>query len=430
MSRIPSTPMHFDHKTILIASEETYGQDEALSFIACRMWDVQASWLEVEEKELPYVLPHMGNRPAVFLKRRMTLSGKLALVGSGGAVDGIPAIDPFFRACGAVRSTVPPTPEATVGDSATAMNGAVGRFSHVVTEAYAGVFDRLVTLTCTVAGDSGEAVFTLSTPAVEYLPAVEQAGIIISDGDRLDLIDGAAIVPIVTQPFVVGDSFTIGLTAAGSRYRPLSDRAAHGSAALHILLPDPSAVGGKMRRYAMLGTRGQIKAAGQVDDYPYFEVELTSLFAMPALANGVEPDFGRWPDPLEISTANTPLCRLFGHDLVCERFGWDAGNDVSLVQRVGRQAVRINDRKSTASLTFEEPGLGEFDLLTAAASHQRGRFLFQHGEAAGEVVRFTAPTVQLGRPAQSESQKDLVTETTMRLLPADGDDEWEWFFSA
>lgn len=424
---IPSAPMHYDHKTVLIGVEPIYGEPPVGPLNAVRLWDVQASWLEVEEKELPYVLPHMGNRPAVFLKKRMTLSAKVGLTGPGQA-GAIPQQDALLRACGMVRTMVEATAAATIGPDPVAVGAVTGAWTYSRDAAYGGVFDRVVTVTVTKAGASGVAEVSIAAPAVEYLPVHAAHDVVVITGTAIALPGGAEITPTITDDLAVGDSWTIALTAAGCTYAPSSDRHGHKSAVLHILLPDPSAPSGQQRRYEMVGTRGQIKATGQVDDYPYFEVELTSLFTAPVMAVEVQADYSGWTDPVEISTDNTPVCRLFGRDLVVEQFGWDAGNDVSLVQRVGRQAVRINDRKSTASLKFEETGLADWDVLAAAAGRGLGGFVVQHGREPGAVVRLTAPSVQLGKPAQSESQKDLMVDVTLRLLPTSGDDEWSWFF--
>ncbi|NYZ17067.1 hypothetical protein HL658_31375 [Azospirillum sp. RWY-5-1] len=432
MPPVPSAPMHFDHKDVLIAVETEYGDDDGLTFQACRLWDVQATWLEADEKELPYVLKHMGNRHAELFSRRTRLTAKVGLVGCGAAADHIPLWDPFLRAGGAARTQVAKTANATIAAAATPGAGAEGAFTYARTTAYAGVFDRTVTLTCTTGGGTGVAAFTVAAPAVEYLPAYSETGVVMTTASPFQLPGGAEITPsAIGTPFEVGDSFTIALTAPGCLYEPSSDRTGHKSATLRAYLPDPSAGGGQERLYRMLGSRLNVKATGAINDFPYWEVEITSLFTAPAFAAAAVADYSGWPDPVEVSTANTPICRLFGHDLVAEQFGWDSGNTVELVERVGRTAVRINDRKSTASLKVEEPGLGDFDVMAAVAARTKGELLFQHGRAAGEVVRFRAAGAQIGKPTWSESKKDLMVDLPMRLVHgAEGDDEWSIFVPA
>lgn len=427
MARIPSSPIHYEHLNLLVATETAYaGAADALTFVPCRMWDVQMTALEAEEKELPYLQKFMGQRHADLLARRTTLTGKVAFVGSSGGTAGVPLWDPLMRACGAARTQVASGAAATIAAAPTAGDGSAGVWSYTRTGAYAGRADRTVTLTCTVGGGSGVAAFTVSAPAVPGAAAWERTGVVLSTAAPLGLPDGAQITPTtVATPFAAGDSYTIALSAPGTAYRPSSDRAGHKSAALRLIMPDP---GGQDRVHEMLGTRGSVKLAGTVNDYPAWEFSLTSFFTAPALEAPVEVDYSAWPDPVEMSTLNTPVCSLFGHELVAEQVAWDAGNSVELVERVGRREVRINDRKSTASLKAEEPGLGEFDVLAAAAARTAGPFVLEHGTGAGTVVRIEAPRAQLGKPAWSESKKDRMCDLPLRLLPTGaGDDEWTVF---
>lgn len=428
MPPIPSTPIHFDHRTVLVAVEDDYMVAPMGGYVPLRLWDVNITWMEAEEKELPYVLPYMGNRPSILQALRTKMTAKAALVGC--AAGSTPALDPFLRAGGCTRTVIPATTAATVAATAVPGEDAEGAWTYDRTAAYAGVFDRVVTLTCTTGGGSGVAAFTVSAPAVEYLPAHTEAGQVMTTATPFPLVGGAAVTPtVITTPFEAGDIYTIALTAPGTLYRPSSDRVGHKSLALHILLPDPTADDGDARLHTMVGARVAWKASAQVNDYPYLELDITSMFTLPALAAKVTPDYAGLPDPLEVNTDNTPIARLLEHDVVLETFGFDAGNTVELVERVGRKAVRINDRASTATMKFEEPGLADFPILQAAHARTSGPLLFQHGRQPGDVVRFAAPMAQLGKPAHSESKKDLMVEVPSRLLPQAGDDEWSLFIA-
>jgi len=430
MARVPSAPLHFDHKDVLIAIEAEYGVDTGLTFVPVRLWDVSYTPLEADEKELPYVSRFMGNKPAEMFSRRSTLTAKLGLIGHGGAADGIPMWDAFARLAGCARKAIASTPEATIAAATVRGATTVGAFTFTRTHAHSGLVDRVVTLTCATAGDSGVATFTVSSPAAPGAPAVHETDRVMTEGTVFGLADGATITPTeVTTPFAVGDTFAVALTAPGVAYTPLSERTSHASAAVRIILPDPT--DGKERVHRMLGARGSLKISGSVNDYPHFEISLTSLFTVPALENETAAvDYSDWPDPIEVSTDNTPVCSLHGHDLVAEQFGVDFGNTAELVERVGRKDVRINDRKSTANLKLEETGLDEFNILAAVSARTAAPLVIQHGVAAGEIVRFEAPRAQLGKPSWSDSKKDLMTDVSMRLLPIDGDDEWRLFVPA
>ncbi|HYH17571.1 MAG TPA: hypothetical protein VD995_03035 [Azospirillum sp.] len=422
MPQIPSHPVHWDHKTILLALEATYGSDAGLTLdgaTAIRLYDVTFTPMEVEEKELPYLKPYMGANSSIFVAKRNKLSGKLPLVGAGAS--GTPCWDTVMRICGTARTQVAKTASATIAAAAVKTSGD-GAFTYTRTTACAGTLDRTATLTCTTGGGSGVAQFTVAAPGTEYLPAYNQTAVTMTTGSPFALPGGAVItIDAIGTPFTAGDVFTITLSAARSDYAPSSDRNNHKSGAIHFLMNDP---GGQQQKFAMLGTRGAIKGMGEINGFPYLEVELTSLWTAPALAASVAPDFTVWPDPIEVSTTNTPIFRMHGNDLVVETFGWDAGNQVELVERVGRTAVRINDRKSTANIKFEYPSLGEWNIWATAEARTGGALLFQHGRNAGEVVRISAPAAQLKAPKLVESKKDTLVEVQAALLPVTGDDEW------
>lgn len=420
MPPIPTSPIHFDQKTILLGLEAVYGDDTGLTLdgaTALRLHDVTVSFMEVDEKEISYVKPYMGAAPTIFTAKRNKITGKLPLVGAG--TSGIPCWDAVMRICGTARTQIPKTAAATIG--AAVKTSGTGTFTHVPATAYSGPLDRVATLTCTTGGASGAAKFTVSAPATEYLAAYSQANVTMTTGSPFNLPGGAVITPTVGTAFVAGDVFTVSLSAPRCDYAPSSDRASHKSGAIHFRMADP---GGQQQRFAMLGTRGTIKGTGEVDGFPALEVELTSLWTAPALAASVNPDFTAWSDPIEVSTTNTPVCRLFGRDLVVESFGWDAGCAVELITRVGRRAVRINDRKSTASIKAEYTGLSEWNIWTDAEARTRGALEFQHGKNAGEVVRITAPSAQMKAPKLTESKKDTMAEFQLSLLPTVADDEW------
>lgn len=423
MASIPSNPAHADHRDILLATESGgYGITAGLTYAGLRCWDWNPTWLDADEKELPYVKQYFGSNYTDLLAKRSTVTFKCGLVGRGEDASGLPPWHPLALACGMQHTAVAPTAAATIAATAVAGAGAGGVWTYTRTDAYAGLFNRTITLTCTVGGGSGVAEFTVAAPAVEYLPAYEDTAVVMTTATEFPLLGGATITPTaITTPFELGDSYTINLTAPGATYRPLSARDAMTSAAIRCLLPDP---GGALRVHDLIGCRGTTKLVLNKNDYPYFEVSITSLFTLPATATVTVVDYDGWPDPIEVSTDNTPIIRAYGHDLVADAIDVDLGNEVKLVERVGRKGVRILDRKSKAGMKVEDPGLSDWNVIAEAAGRATGGLAWQHGTEPGNTVQFAAPRAQLGKPGFSESEKDRMADLSFGLLPISGDDEW------
>lgn len=431
MATLPSYPVHWDHKTVLAAVETAFGEGAAslAGVDAVRLWDVTWTPLEADTKELPYVKPFNGANASILLNKRSKLSAKVALVGAGTGGTGIPCWDRFIRAGGAVRAQVAATPAATIAATATKTSGD-GAFTYARTTMFGGVLPRIATLTCTTGGGSGVAAFTVSAPAAGDQPAYNQTGVVMTTASPFALPGGAVITPdAIGTPFVTGDIFTIALTPAGCTYTPSSDRARHKSLEMVLTLPDPEDAD-QVQLWRMLGGHCAIKATGASDDYPYYEVEVTADYAAPALDVEIEPVYTDWPDPLVVSTENTPVAQLFGHDVVLETFGWDAGNTVEYVTRVGRKGARIQDAKAMFSAKIEAPSMSSVDFFALCTSRAYGTFLLQHGSAAGEAVVLRTDRWQLDPPKPGESKKDFMFDLSGKAVPTTEGTDWSIFASA
>ena len=428
--RLPSYPVHWDHKAVFAALETAFGQGAAAitGADAVKLWDVNWTPMEAQEKELPYAKPYFGANPSILLTKQSKLTGKVALVGGGAA--GVPCWDAIMRAGGTSRAQVLKTPTATIAAAAVKTSGA-GAFTYTRTTAYGGVHPRTATLTCTTGGGSGVAAFTVGAGALGSDAAHNQAGVVMTTGTAFALPGGAAITPTaIGTDFVVGDVFTIALTPAGCTYTPSSDRSGGKSLEVVLTLPDPENAG-QVQRWRMLGGRCTIKASGTADDYPYYEFEVTADYMAPAAGvAALPPDYTAWPDPVVISTENTPLCRIHGHDVVLESFGWDAGNSIEYVARVGRQGARKSDAKASLTAKIEAPSLASVDFFALCDARTMVPFLLQHGAAPGTAVVIKADRWQLAPPKPGESKKDMMYDLSGKALPLSGDDDWSIFASA
>lgn len=428
MALLPTSPVHWEHKAVYAALETAFGAGAAAiaATDAVRLWDVTWTPMEGDKKELPYVKPYFGATHSALVNLRSKLSFKVGLTGAGAAA--APAWDRLVRAAGCSRVQVLPTAAATIAPAPVKVSGA-GAFTFTRTAAYQGVHARTVTLTCTTGGGTGVAAFGVAAPATGSDDAVAAAGQVMTVGQPFALGAGAVVtVDAIGTDFAVGDTFTVALTPAGCTYTPSSDRAAP-SLEVRLMMPDPED-GAKNQMWAMLGGRCTLKASGAADDFPYLECEVTADYAAPVTVPEVTPVFAAWPDPLLVNTENTPLFRLFGHDLVMTSFGFDAGITIEYVSRVGRRGARKSDAKASLTAKVEAPSIDSVDFFALAQSRATGEFLVQHGPGAGSAVVIRAPRWQLDATKPGEDKKDFVYDLSGAALPLNGDDDWTLFASA
>lgn len=429
MARYPTEPVHWDHKAIFADLETAFGAGAGAitGANAIHLWDVNWTPLQGDKKELPYVKPYFGANASVLLNVRSMLSFKVGLVGAGAAP--APCWDAFVRASGAVRQQVMATANATIAAAAVKTSG-VGAFTYTRTTLFSGVHARTATLTCTTDGGSGAAKFTVAAPATPADPAYSQTDVTMTTGAPFALPGGAVITPTaIGTDFVAGDVFTIALTPAGCTYTPLPVRAGQKSLEIVLTLPDPED-DTKVQHWRMLGGRCTLKGSGTADDYPYLEFEVLADYAAATQAPTIEPDYSAYPDPLLVNTDNTPVCRLFGHDLVLESFGFDAGIQNEYVARVGRKGARKSDAKAQLTAKVEMPSIATVDFLELANARTIGGFIVQHGVDAGEAVVISADRWQLDAPKPSDSKKDTMLDLAGSALPLTGGDDWSLFASA
>ena len=116
--------------------------------------------------------------------------------------------------------------------------------------------------------------------------------------------------------------------------------------------------------------------------------------------------------------------------MVLETFGWDAGNTVEYVSRVGRKGARIQDAKAMFSAKIEAPSMSSVDFFALCTSRAFGEFLVQHGVAAGEAVVLTTSRWQLDPPKPGESKKDFMFDLSGKAVPLTEGTDWTIFASA
>ncbi|MBN9530517.1 MAG: hypothetical protein J0H82_30195 [Alphaproteobacteria bacterium] len=400
-------------RMVLGMIEPTYADPAATPTSASNMIllkDVDLTPIDGQTVERGLVQPAYGNQGKMLTGNHTKLTFKVEIAGSG-AAGTAPLYDPLLQGCG-----LSPTVMAagTTAAAAVPAETAVGRFTYAATAPYTGAVDRVVTLTCTTAGASGVATFTVSSPAGLGLAAVNTAGVVMTTGMAFALANGATITPAaIGTAFVLGDVFTIELRSPRVRYRPVSS-----SFASVVFF---TFVDGILHR--IRGSRGTVGVEFTVQQIPMFSFEYTGLYAEPVdLAPGAFNRAG-WVDPLEVSDRNTPDFRLAGRDMILQSLQLNLANDVKYKNRVNQEEVTIDDRKPSGSIKVAALNLGDFNPYAYATNHTMVPFYLRHGRSAGNIVMLSGTRGQLLRPKYQDQDGDVFYDMPFEPQPDAGDDE-------
>lgn len=402
-------------KQALLAKIETaYGED-ALPVSADGMLvkGLELSPMEAKQLDRALARTYLGGDGKLIVAPYVKVKFSVEAAGAGTA-GGVPKYGRLLRACGLAEVLV--TGLATIAGTAIPVGLPAGSFTYTKTSPYTGNLSRTVTLTCTLAGGSGVAEFTVAAPAAGNAGAYNQTGVVMTTGQAFDLGQGATITPTVTGDFSVGDKFTIDLKSTRVEYRPVSQ----GQESLTLYVNQ----GGTLHK--ILGSRGTVSLKLTALELPYFDFEFTGLFVLPTDQPLLDSDTSEFLMPRPAEADQTPIAEVHGVATPTETVTIDLANKVEYRELIGGGAAKgivIVDRMPTGSITFEDPGTVTKNLFGTARSAIAGSFRFVHGVEAGKTIEALAPFAQLGAPKYSDSQGVQMLTAELSINRKEGDDE-------
>lgn len=175
-------------------------------------------------------------------------------------------------------------------------------------------------------------------------------------------------------------------------------------------------------RHVLLGTRGTWTANLAPNQIPRFRFDLMGLLGTITDVALPTVDVTAFVRPLVVSKANTVMT-LFGWTAIAESLALDHGNQVEARFLIGAESMEITDRRSTGTAVVEAKSLATKDWFAIAKARTRGALSLVHGVAAGNIVEFAAPQVEIGRPTQGQTQGILNYSLPLMLCHDTGDDE-------
>jgi hypothetical protein len=171
--------------------------------------------------------------------------------------------------------------------------------------------------------------------------------------------------------------------------------------------------------HALVGARGTMSIRLNPKGIPYYHFEFTGLWVGPSSVADPVVDFSGLPTPLAVTNTNTPTYSLHGAAQKVAAFEFKQNNGVFYDNLIGEEAVLINDRKPSGSITIEAPNISDKDWFTPAKDSNVGAMQWIHGVLAGRITEFNAPRVQPLRPRYSDRNGRTMIQMDLSYVAAD-----------
>ena len=181
--------------------------------------------------------------------------------------------------------------------------------------------------------------------------------------------------------------------------------------------------------HEVLGARGTVSftlARGQI---PMMNFRFMGKYTRPYAGAHSGVSTTAYKSPIAVTNENTPTFTFAGKSFKAESFTLDMAN--ALVHRnvINGNEVMITDRAPAGQFVIETPDLDDspsVNLYSYVESHSgvtTGAFVLEHGVAAGYIVKFMAPAVQLSSATYGNSDGILTQNIQALFTPSSGNDE-------
>lgn len=166
-------------------------------------------------------------------------------------------------------------------------------------------------------------------------------------------------------------------------------------------------------KHVLLGQRGSVSLAFTPKRIPRFTFSMKGLLgtitdeALPAVTKTM------WIDPVVVSKANTVMS-LHGWTAIAENLSIDTGSQVVPRHLIGEESIEISDRSVTGTAVVKAQPLATKDWFSIVRARTKGALSLTHGTVAANIVAIDADAVQIGRPA--EGQSDNIRNYSLPLM--------------
>lgn len=174
--------------------------------------------------------------------------------------------------------------------------------------------------------------------------------------------------------------------------------------------------------HVMLGARGNVQMTLAAKQLPRFRFTMTALEGTIADTALPTVDLSDFQQPVPVSKAVTTLS-LHGAPRIAETISIDLGTQITPEHLIGLEEIMLTDRTATGSCTLRAKDLATVNWFAIANARTRAALAIQHGTQAGNIVAIDAPRVEIGRPAQGNTNNQITYTLPMMLVPDAGNDE-------
>jgi hypothetical protein len=179
-------------------------------------------------------------------------------------------------------------------------------------------------------------------------------------------------------------------------------------------------------KHLVTGARGTATINLNTGEIPRISFEMMGIYNAASAASAVTPTFADQADPVVVNSANTTGVSIFSYSGCLDTFSLALNNETPFRQLAGcTQQVMITDRAPSGELSIESPALGTKDFFAAVSAQTLGAIQWQHGQTAGNIVKFAAPNCNLDSPTYGDSDGVMMLSLPFMPIPSSaGNDEF------
>lgn len=152
------------------------------------------------------------------------------------------------------------------------------------------------------------------------------------------------------------------------------------------------------------GCRGTFTMTCNLNEIPTIDFTMTGIYNAPTDTAAPTVTYSNQATPLIFKEGNTSAFSLLSYSGCLMNVSFDMANEVVHRELIGcTRQVLITNRAPSGEVVIEAPTIAAKDFFTIAENNTTGSLTFQHGQAAGNIVTFTAQKVDIGQPTYSDS---------------------------
>jgi hypothetical protein len=183
-------------------------------------------------------------------------------------------------------------------------------------------------------------------------------------------------------------------------------------------------------KHLFTGCRGTATLNLNAGEIPKISFEMMGIYNAATSSAAVTPTFDNQSDPVVVNSQNTTAVSAFSYSACLESFSLALNNETPFRQLAGcTQQVMITERAPSGEISIESPVVGssqgQKDFFAAVSAQTLGAITWQHGQTAGNIITFNAPTCNLDSPSYGDSDGVMMLNLPFMPVPTSaGNDEF------